>query len=304
MPVHDWTRVEAGVFHDFHTVWIGAIRTVLNDGLLPPDYYALAEQHIGRPITDILSLHASPAPAPRDQPPWPPATGGTAVDEAPPRVRHRQTVAPSALALRRHAGHSPRQRPPAGRVAGDRVFGEQRSRGPRRGFCREGHIGFGSRSACAAGGPLSARLHDPHGMHGEILRRLEQSDQAPDLPADEPLTLVSYAAGSQIDIYLEPVAVGAALPDMPLSLRPDRYVNVPLESTYQAAYRGLPAFCAGSWKVSPHFTREAARVELSLDLFDPGMVKIVKYSRFNTGPIVDGHGHRFRLSLLAHWVNS
>jgi hypothetical protein len=29
---------------------------------------------------------------------------------------------------------------------------------------------------------------------------------------------------------------------MPLFLRPDRYVNVPLESTYQAAYRGLPAF--------------------------------------------------------------
>ena len=29
---------------------------------------------------------------------------------------------------------------------------------------------------------------------------------------------------------------------MPLFLRPDRYVNVPLEPTYQAAYQGMPAF--------------------------------------------------------------
>lgn len=30
--------------------------------------------------------------------------------------------------------------------------------------------------------------------------------------------------------------------EMPLFVRPDRYVNVPLEPTYQAAYRGMPAF--------------------------------------------------------------
>ena len=22
MPVHDWTRVEASIFHDFHATWI------------------------------------------------------------------------------------------------------------------------------------------------------------------------------------------------------------------------------------------------------------------------------------------
>jgi hypothetical protein len=46
MPVHDWTRVKAGIFHDFHTVWIGGIRNALNEGLLPPDYYALTEQTV------------------------------------------------------------------------------------------------------------------------------------------------------------------------------------------------------------------------------------------------------------------
>ena len=28
--------------------------------------------------------------------------------------------------------------------------------------------------------------------------------------------------------------------DMPLFLTPERYVNVPLEATYSAAYRGVP----------------------------------------------------------------
>jgi hypothetical protein len=45
-----------------------------------------------------------------------------------------------------------------------------------------------------------------------------------------------------VDVYLEHLAVGGVLPEMPLFLRPDRYVNVPLEATYQAAYGGMPAF--------------------------------------------------------------
>ena len=30
MPIHDWTRVEAGDFHDFHQCWVVAIRNALN----------------------------------------------------------------------------------------------------------------------------------------------------------------------------------------------------------------------------------------------------------------------------------
>lgn len=47
MPLHDWTRVSAGIFHDFHTVLVGDLRTRLNAGLLPPEYDALAEQVAG-----------------------------------------------------------------------------------------------------------------------------------------------------------------------------------------------------------------------------------------------------------------
>jgi len=40
----------------------------------------------------------------------------------------------------------------------------------------------------------------------------------------------------------EHFAIGSPLAEMPLFMRPDRHINVPLEPTYQAAYRGMPAF--------------------------------------------------------------
>ncbi len=46
MPIHDWTRVDAGIFHHFHQRWIVAITDVLNQRLLPAEYDALAEQQV------------------------------------------------------------------------------------------------------------------------------------------------------------------------------------------------------------------------------------------------------------------
>src|SRR5262249_7538520 len=83
---------------------------------------------------------------------------------------------------------------------------------------------------------------DPQGIHGAISQHLDPSRDAYELPAEEPLTLVSYLAVPAIEAHLEHAAVGATLPDMPLYLRPDRYVDVPLEATYQAAYASVPAF--------------------------------------------------------------
>ena len=44
MPIHDWTRVRDGIFHDFHHAWIEELARALNRGVLPPDFYALREQ--------------------------------------------------------------------------------------------------------------------------------------------------------------------------------------------------------------------------------------------------------------------
>ncbi len=240
MPVHDWTRVEAGIFHDFHTVWIGHLRTVLNDGLLPQGYYALAEQHAGRSIADVLTLHASPAPL--EPLPLPPATGGTAVAEAPPRVRRKQTVEQAALTRRRTLAIR--------HVSGHRLIALLEIVSPAN-KDRARHVEeFAAKALSALDVGVHLLLvdlfppgpHDPQGMHGAIWQRLGESDEPYDLPVDEPLTLAGYAAGPQVDVYLEHLAVGTTLPEMPLFVRPDRYISVPLEPTYQAAYRGMPAF--------------------------------------------------------------
>lgn len=42
MPIHDWTRVDAGIFHAFDHFWVTEISRAMNRGLLPGGYYALS----------------------------------------------------------------------------------------------------------------------------------------------------------------------------------------------------------------------------------------------------------------------
>ena len=51
---------------------------------------------------------------------------------------------------------------------------------------------------------------------------------------------MAYHALARKKAYIEPTAVGRELIDMPLFLSPAIYVNVPLEATYRAAWRGVP----------------------------------------------------------------
>jgi uncharacterized protein DUF4058 len=57
MPIHDWTRVDAGLFHDFHQDWTIELRRSLNAGRLPPGYVALVDQQTGGLIPDVLTLN-------------------------------------------------------------------------------------------------------------------------------------------------------------------------------------------------------------------------------------------------------
>src|SRR5437588_8415617 len=88
MPVHDWTRVDAGIFHAFHHDWITEIARALNRGLLPPDYYALPEQIAGGLGPDVLTLRK---PGDNGSPPHVAASpqGGIALAVSPPKVRIR-----------------------------------------------------------------------------------------------------------------------------------------------------------------------------------------------------------------------
>lgn len=78
-------------------------------------------------------------------------------------------------------------------------------------------------------------------MPGAVWQLLCDANEPYEVP-DEPLTLTSFVAGPQIEMYQEHLAVEATLPDMPLFLRQDRYVNLPLQRTYDTAFHGTPEF--------------------------------------------------------------
>ena len=86
--------------------------------------------------------------------------------------------------------------------------------------------------------PFPPGPRDPQGVHAAIWEETET--QPFELPPDKPLTLVAYACGLTTRAFIEPIAVGDPLPDMPLFLEPEAYVNVPLEETYQAAFTVQP----------------------------------------------------------------
>jgi hypothetical protein len=194
MPIHDWTRVDAGIFHAFHHQWITELSRALNRGLLLAEDYALPEQLAGGLESDkakaVLIRHVS----------------------------NHQIVAMVVVV-------SP---------------GNKNNQNGLNALVRK------EREALAAGihllrvdlFPPSPR--DPQGIH----RAVWGEDCGPDysLPADKPLTCVAYVGGPAAEAFIELVAVGDALPDMPLFLTPDVYVLVPLEATYQAAWDGLPAY--------------------------------------------------------------
>src|SRR5262249_40572942 len=82
-PIHDWTRVDAGIFHAFHHDWITEIARALNRGLLPAEYYALPEQFAGGLGPDVLTLRKPGTNGVK------PTDGGVALALAPPKVRIR-----------------------------------------------------------------------------------------------------------------------------------------------------------------------------------------------------------------------
>src|SRR5438876_3960671 len=89
MPVHDWTRVSDGTFHDFHYSWVLEIKRALRRGILPKGYYVMAEQFggdLGAP--DVLTLQAAGA----GSEPEGPIAGTATLTESPPAVQTRTTI--------------------------------------------------------------------------------------------------------------------------------------------------------------------------------------------------------------------
>ncbi|MCI0701996.1 MAG: DUF4058 family protein [Planctomycetia bacterium] len=238
MPLHDWTRVETYAYHDFHTGWLVAIRRVLNDGVLPPGYYARAEQTTRTMGPDVLTLQ-SRNPSPTPQPGAPPVATPLSVPSAPPQVAIAAASAPRVPAFKQ-------KRVAIRHSSNDRLIaiieivspGNKSSAHPLRTFVKKVTRAVDGGIHALVIDPFPPGKRDPHGIHGVIWPELGGDPHTQ--PADKPLTLVSYeagdAGGSPHRCYVQPLAAGDILPDMPLFLEPEEYVNVPLERSYQIVY--------------------------------------------------------------------
>jgi hypothetical protein len=234
MPIHDWTRVDAGLFHAFHQGWIVHLCDALNTGGLQPEYFALPEQSIRGPISDILTLRLS---ADNDDSYGP--LPGVAVANAPPRMRHVRrleektyTRKANRVAIRHQHGQI---------VAIIEIVspGNKASNAELRAFVQKTSDLIAQDVHLLVIDLFAPSRRDPQGVHGLIWNDLGEEDFM--LPTEKPLVLAAYEAGPDWVAYVEPVAVGDVLPDMPLFLRPGFYIHAPLEATYQTTWNAFPA---------------------------------------------------------------
>lgn len=233
--VHDWSLVDDGTFHDFHNGWIIYLRDALNRGVLPKGYYAQSEQHSMEYIADVLTLHV-----PNDQPPDAGEKGGVSVLDAPPKVSRRVQMQPpydklrKTLAIRRTTGHRV--------VALIEILspGNKSRRRKVSEFVRKATDAVRHGCHLLLVDLLPPTTFAPRGMHAAIWESWYESKYA--LPKDKPLTLCSFESRRHepVEAWIEHLAAGDTMIDMPLFLREDFYVNVPLQATYDQSFLGVP----------------------------------------------------------------
>ena len=236
MPVHDWTRVSHGTFHDFHYSWVLEIKRALKNGLLPRGYYVMAEQiggDLGAP--DVLTLQStSQKPEPAGS-----LSGTATLTESPPVVHARATIARDSYARMQRTvviRHTSDDRI----VAMIEVLsaGNKSSRHAIRSFLDKAvaALDYGVHLLLIDVHPPGPR--DPHGIHGALLNEISADDYL--LSSERPFTVAAYIGGPVVEAFVEHFAIGEPIPQMPLFLTRENYVRVPLEATYLAAWEDVP----------------------------------------------------------------
>ncbi len=205
MPIHDWSSIPSGLFHDFHQHWTVEIARALNGGLLPKGLSALIEQ----------------------------SACSKGVDEPMVRRSTQEMYAEKAnrIVVKRRLSRL---------VAVIEILspGNKDSRAAMRDFVDK-TVDFmrrGIHLLLIDLFPPSPR--DPFGIHKLIWDEIHEEDFQ--FPTGKDRILASYEMGGERIAYVEPIAVGDRLPPMPLFLIQDMNVRVPLESTYVSTWEASP----------------------------------------------------------------
>lgn len=194
MPVHDWTRVIAGTFHHFHHEWISCISRTLNSGLLPSEYYAMAEQITGGLGPDVVALGNPDSTSAHDDNGSEgfggPGDGGLAI--ALPKTRFTAKAEVEIYAEKR-------SRVVIRHRSGDDVVavieivspGNKSTRYALRSFVDKALDLLRAGIHLLIIDVIPAGSRDPQGIHGAIWDEIDEDDQPFVLPTDEPLTMVA-----------------------------------------------------------------------------------------------------------------
>jgi hypothetical protein len=238
MPMHDWTRVEAGIYHAFHGPWLLAIARALNNGLLPPSVYAPTEQRLADFETDVLTLQLPLTTS------GPPSEDGATPARPAVGVLEREAKVP-----RRRAG----RRLTIRHVSNHRVVAVVELVSPGNTDSRPHLAEFVAKAAALLTegihllviDPFPPPTHAPNGLHAAIWKKVTRPRKGRKPftpPADRPLLAASYCASvSDVTAAVQTFAVGEPVPDIPLYLTADEdYVTIPLEATYAAAFPDVP----------------------------------------------------------------
>jgi hypothetical protein len=229
-----WTTIHAG--------WAGHITEDLNNRWLTADYvageFAMSGSHPEIDIATYEQAAAAPAGRPGDgtstatlaRPTW--EVAAPAVSFAP--------VFPDVFEI--HIATAVGRRLLVGVIE---LIGPSNKDRP------ASRQGFAARTAAFLQQGVSVVLVDIvtnklFNLHNEVIRLFEAPEEAA-MPDENAIYAVSYRPTlredkPQIDVWREALAVGQALPTMPLRLKGDLFVPVHLESTYMAACRGRRVF--------------------------------------------------------------
>jgi hypothetical protein len=200
MSIHDWTRADSGIFHDFHQAWTVEIAHALNGGVLPTDFFAMIAAASRDPLNSV--------------------------DE-----RDRYADKANRIVVKHHLGQV---------VAVLEIVspGNKHSQHALRSFVEKAAALLRQGISLLVVDVFPPSPRDPQGIHKAIWDEIQ--DEPFELPPDKPLTVAAYRGGEMKTAYVEPVAVGDPLPELPIFLDPETYVPAPLESTYQTTWSKCP----------------------------------------------------------------
>jgi len=220
-------------WESFHGTWASEIMAVLNEGALPPGYFAETQVHVGSRVeVDVASFQAAEtvAPEPQDH-------GGVSVQTAaPPTVLLMPAVFPDEIEVQVFESSG-----------GATLVGAIELISPGNKERLETRRAFAAKCASYLQMGIGLVIVDivtdrRANLHDEMIDLLQQAE-AFRFPAASSLYGIAYRpfrmdpGGDQIEIRPVPIAVGQTLPTMPLALRRGPVIPIELELAYTRALR-------------------------------------------------------------------